>query len=94
MKKEKYKIGDFVKVKNSGSCYSTYSEIFEKFGFKNLIVNSCNKHDVGVIFNMCVHPQDSQAILLAIRNSDKEFLIGQNGVEPILTAINETYDIY
>lgn len=77
-----FKIGDSVIVKDNQEIYTTYTDMFEKLGFKNIIQNNLIKNgQVATVFAIDVHP-DHNETLLAIRDGfDNEVLISTEGVE-------------
>ena len=82
-----FKIGDKVKVTNTGSTYSTYSPMFEKMGFADTTHNPGWKtNTVGYVFAVDVHLSFGTPVI-AIRHEDgRECLIGVEGLEYIGTG--------
>jgi len=87
------KINSKVKVKNFGSCYTTYSTMFEKMGFKNTVMNKCSSDwsdRVFTVFSIDEHETYGD-LLLGIRDDfGNELLIGKDGVTPYVQPFEIT----
>jgi hypothetical protein len=85
MKKEtQFKVGDILKVVNSGDCYSSYSEMFYRMKFVNTDHNDSHDHGTIVqVFNVDYHPSQEVAIY-AVRSEDGfEALYGAEGLQKL-----------
>ena len=82
-KVSKIKVGDFVRVINSGKTYSTWEEMAKEMGatkweWKAVVKNG----DCGFIRNISLHEREGEVALLDI-GREKEVVIGISGLEKI-----------
>jgi len=89
----KFKVGDKVRVVDSGKTYTTYVAMFEKMGFNNTESNSFFQQGlIATVFAIDVH-EDNELPLLGIQAANgTQCLISVNGVEPTLTS-EDKFDI-
>jgi hypothetical protein len=92
------KVNDKVKIGNLGNLYTTYSEMFERLGFKATIenypshVDDYYKDAIFTVFAVEKHPHFGNPIV-AIRGEDgEELLIGREGLRLHKAAIEFTVD--
>ena len=76
------KIGDLVRIKNSGKTYTTHSDAFTSMGFRQTQVNdSWDLGEIGRVF--AITPRSKSTLdLYAVEHSDgRQCLIGTEGIE-------------
>lgn len=78
----KFKVGDNVKVVESGYSYTTYDMMFRRLNFRNPNENPiAPKGTVGTVFGVCTHTSSNIYICVAIRDKfGTEYLIEQKGL--------------
>lgn len=80
------KLGDKVKVVNNGQLYSTFTKFAENHGVRNYAENcGLAKGKEGVVIVIGKLSDDRSDTILAITVDDKDFIIGERGVELIQT---------
>jgi len=89
----KFKVGDKVRVVDSGKIYTTYVVMFEKMGFNNTKSNSFFQQGlIATVFAVAEHEDDGLTLLGIQAANGTQCLISVNGVEPILTS-EDKFDI-
>jgi hypothetical protein len=98
-----FKVGDIVKVRDTGDVYSTYYDMFKKLGFIYTKRNS-GKNSLGLlgeIFAIEQHPYESVTVAAVNLENGEQILIGVYGIqkvtfkpkyEPITAILNENYN--
>lgn len=78
----KFKVGDNVKVVDSGGSYTSYDHMFRKLNFRNTNVNpSAPEGTIGTVFGVCAQTSNSRYVCVAIRDKfGTEYLIEQSGL--------------
>jgi hypothetical protein len=75
---------DRVRVVDSGETYSTWTEQFEKMGFKNTSSNSAFKHGTeATVFSILKHPNFGTFVFGIVDDEGNESLIGQEGIQKL-----------
>jgi len=73
---------DRVRVVDSGETYSTWTEQFEKMGFKNTSHNPAFKHGTeATVFSILKHPNFGTFVFGIVDDEGNESLISQDGVQ-------------
>lgn len=76
-----YKIGQRVKILNNGLTYTTYSDMFRKFKFKNTEINwEFPDKSTAIIFNMGILDSTGKDVLCLRNEIGQECLIEENAV--------------
>ena len=101
---EKFKVGNIVKIRDTGFLFTTYDKMFKKLGFINIERNS-GKNSLGLlgeIFAIEQHPSDEDTILAAVNlENGEQILIDVDGIEkvtfkpkcaPMTITLNEKYN--
>ena len=98
-----FKVGDIVKVRDTGNLYTTYDIMFKKLGFINTEYNS-GKNSLGLlgeIFAIERHQYESVTVAAVNLENGEQILIGVDGIqkvtfkpkyEPITAILNENYN--
>lgn len=82
-----FKIGERVKIVNSGNAYTSYSEKFKELGFRSERNNYCSTDEIGTIFGLTTHDRYSKDVLVAVNlESGRQVLIGIEGIVTWPTA--------
>lgn len=78
----KFKVGDNVKVVDSGDSYTSYVIMFRRLNFRNTNVNpSAIEGTIGTVFGILPHTSSNGDICVAIRDKfGTEYLIEQGGL--------------
>jgi hypothetical protein len=88
-----FKLGDKVKVVNRGQLYSTYKRFAERYGIRNFIYadDLLTIGDEGTVIVVGIHTEGAtdRRTLLGITVGDKDYIIGESGVELIQTPAAE-----
>ena len=75
---------DRVRVVDSGETYSTWTEQFEKMGFKNTSHNPAFKHGTeATVFSILKHPSYGTFVFGIVDDEGNECLIAQEGIQKL-----------
>jgi hypothetical protein len=100
MKKNKFKIGDKVKVTNVGGVFSTYQEMAETMDLKNWNENERPKNNsIAFIVNVQQHPSFNKTVIYGIESEDgKDYIMSEYALQKVKSGSDfdidkETYSI-
>jgi hypothetical protein len=85
MKKNKFKIGDKVKVTNVGGVFSTYQEMAETMDLKNWNENERPKNNsIAFIVNVQQHPSFNETVIYGIESEDgKDYIMSEYALQKV-----------
>ena len=98
MKKNKFKIGDKVKVTNVGGVFSTYQEMAQIMDLKNWNEgNSPKNKSIALIVNVQQHPCFIEKTIYGIESEDgKDYIMSEYALQKVednIKSKNETYSV-
>jgi hypothetical protein len=94
MKKNKFKIGDKVKVTNVGGVFSTYQEMAETMNLKNWNENERPKNNsIAFIVNVQKHPSFNETVIYGIESEDgKDYIMSEYALQKVKSGSNFDID--
>lgn len=92
-KKEKFEVGDKVRVIDSGECYPAYYSMFKRMSFKD--TSSCKQVPLGAIGTIFYMVQEESELFIGINYGEgDQALIGSEGVELVKGESKSEESIY